>query len=106
MLDFSFATSSEIVRELGRRLRAQRLASLMTQQELASRAGVALGSVKTLESTGRTTLETFVRVAQALSLVSELADILALKPQTSIAAMERAERATRQRAPRRLAKAR
>jgi transcriptional regulator with XRE-family HTH domain len=85
------------------RLRVQRLARSITQEELAGRAGVAVGSVKKLESTGNTTLRTFISVVQALSLTDEFAAILALKPQTSIAAMERAESATRQRARRRKA---
>jgi transcriptional regulator with XRE-family HTH domain len=99
-LDFKLATSDEIVRTLGLRLRAQRLARSITQDELASRAGVALGSVKKLESTGNTTLRTFIGVVQALALVDELETVFALKPQASIAEMERAETATRQRARR------
>jgi transcriptional regulator with XRE-family HTH domain len=104
-MDFQFATSQEIIRDLGRRLRAHRLAGSMTQEELSMRAGVALGSIKTLESTGSTTLETFVRVVQALSLVGELERVLVLKPSTSIAEMERAELSKRQRASRRRAPA-
>ncbi len=101
MLDFQFATSGEIAQELGRRMRAQRMANSMTQAELSARAGVALGCVKKLESTGRTTMETFVRIAQTLSLAGELETLIVLKPRTSIAAMERAELAIRKRAPRR-----
>lgn len=102
-LDFKLATSDEIARALGLRLRAQRLARSITQEELAHRAGVAVGSVKKIESSGNTTLRTFISVAQALSLADEFAAILALKPHVSIAAMERAETATRQRARRRKA---
>jgi transcriptional regulator with XRE-family HTH domain len=99
-LDFNLATSNEIVRALGLRLRAQRLARSITQEELASRAGVAVGSVKKLESSGNTTLRTFISIVQALSLVDEFATILALKPHISIVQMERAHSATRQRARR------
>jgi len=100
MIDMKFATPDELVRELGSRLRSQRLASRVTQQELALRAGVALGAVKKLESDGNTTLQTFVRVVQALSLSADLEHILELKPHTSIAEMERAAAAPRQRARR------
>ena len=100
MIDMKFATPDELVRELGSRLRTQRLASRVTQQELAQRAGVALGSIKKLESDGNTTLQTFVRVVQALSLTGDIEDILVLKPHTSIAEMERAVTAPRQRARR------
>ena len=101
MTNLQLATTKEIVREFGSRLRAHRMASSMTQDELATRAGVALGSVKKLESTGLTTLETFVRVAQTLSLVGEFENFLVLRPRTSIAEMERAELSVRKRAPRR-----
>jgi transcriptional regulator with XRE-family HTH domain len=97
--DFRLSTADEIALQLGQRLRAQRLSRSMTQSELSSRADVALSSVKNLESTGRTTLETLVRVTQALALAGELEGLFVLRPSTSIAAMERAELATRQRAP-------
>ncbi|MBB4219432.1 helix-turn-helix domain-containing protein [Variovorax guangxiensis] len=97
MLDVAFATVSELVEALGQRLRAQRIAQSLTQAELAQRAGVSGSAIKTLESTGMTTLETFVRVIQALGLVDELADLLTLRPTTSIAAMEQAQAAQRQR---------
>lgn len=100
MLNFQLATTEEILRELGQRLRAQRMVKLMTQIELAARAGIALGSVKKLESSGNTTVHTLVRVIQMLSLTDDIADILRLKPSSSIAEMERAELAKRKRARR------
>lgn len=95
MFDVAFATAPELVRELGQRLRAHRLAMSVTQDELAARAGISVGAVKKLEATGLTTLETYVRTVQALGLVDELADFMALRPATSIAAMEKAQAATR-----------
>ena len=97
MLDVAFATAPELIRELGQRLRTQRLAKSVTQQELAVRAGVSVGAIKKLEATGLTTMETYVRAVQALGLVDELADFMTLRPTTSIAAMEKAQAAQRQR---------
>jgi transcriptional regulator with XRE-family HTH domain len=97
MLDVAFASAPEIIRELGQRLRSQRLAKSVTQGELASRAGVSAGAIKTLEATGLTTVETFVRAVQALGLADQLADFLVLRPTTSIADMEKAQAAQRQR---------
>ncbi|MEC3888893.1 helix-turn-helix domain-containing protein [Xanthomonas campestris] len=97
MIDVAFATVSELVEALGQRLRAQRIAQSMTQAELAMRAGVSSGAIKTLESTGMTSLDTIVRVIRALGLVDELADLLTLKPTTSIAAMEKEQVSQRQR---------
>lgn len=100
-MDFSFASHAEICAELGARLRKQRLIQLLSQQELAARAGVSVGTVKSLESNGAVSLETLVRIAFALGLIDELARLFEVKA-NSIAEMERAERAQgRQRAPRR-----
>lgn len=95
------ATSSEILQALGQRVRAQRLAQGVAQLELAQMAGLSLGALRKLESSGQSSLETLVRVVQALGLVSELEDLFVLKRQ-SIAQMENAAAASRrQRAPRR-----
>ncbi len=101
-MDFAFASFEEICAELGARLRRQRLAQLITQKELAARAGLSVGTVKTLEATGQSSLDSLVRVVSALGLVDELSGLFVLKT-NSIAAMERAERTERlerKRAPR------
>jgi transcriptional regulator with XRE-family HTH domain len=101
-MNFSLQTTEEILRQIAQRLRAQRLAQELTQQRLAQMAGLSLGAVRKLESDGQSSLETLIRVTQALGLVAELEPIFAQKPE-SIAAMQRAAKAQqRQRAPRRL----
>lgn len=99
MLDFTFASHEEVCRELGARLKRQRLAQSLSQQELAGRAGVAVGTVKNLEGKGQSSLESLVRIVTALGLVDELSKLFALKV-VSIAAMEKAQMAERKRAPR------
>ncbi len=100
MTDFRLASTPTILTELGSRLRQQRLSRLWTQQELAARAGVALSAVKKLESGSNATLRTLVKVAQAMSLMQDLAEAFRPKVTASIAEMERAARAPRQRARR------
>jgi transcriptional regulator with XRE-family HTH domain len=73
-----------------------------TQVELAERAGLSSGTVKNLENRGQASLESFVQII-ALGLADDLGKLFRLKV-VSIAAMEKAERANRQRAPRRSAK--
>ena len=97
MLDLGFATVPEIVQELGRRLREQRLAKSLTQSELAKRAGISVGAVKILESTGRTSMETYVRAVWALGLADELANFMLVPAPMSIAALEKASAPPRQR---------
>jgi len=100
--DFGLATPLEIVREIGARLRVQRLQQSLTQDELAACAAVSVSALKTLESTGKSTVETLVRVAGALGLQDDFVQLFAPKVALSIAALERFERAKlRVRAPRR-----
>ncbi len=97
---FHLSTSAEILHALGVRLREQRLAQSLTQRELAQMAGLSLGALRKLESDGQCSLETLVRVAQALGLQEALDDLFVLKRQ-SIAQMEQVDLVSRrQRAPR------
>ena len=99
-MTFHLSTSAEILRALGVRLREQRLAQSLTQRELAQMVGLSLGAVRKLESDGQCSLETLVRVAQALGLLEALDDLFVLKRQ-SIAQMEQVDLVSRrQRAPR------
>lgn len=100
MLDFSFSTSDEITAALGLRLKAVRLSQSLTQANLAERAGISVGTVKSLERTGQCSVTSLVRVVQALGLTDQLQSLFVLKVQ-SIAEMEQAQLGKRQRAPRR-----
>jgi len=100
ILDFGFATYKEICKELGARLKAQRLSLSLTQEELAARAGVSPGTVKNLENKGQSSMESAIRIALALGLSDHMQELFKLQVK-SIAQMERAEQAKRKRAPRR-----
>lgn len=101
MLDFTLATHEEICREIGSRLRTQRLAQAMGQEELAARSGLSLGTVKNIEAKGQASLESLIRIIVALGLVDELAPLFQMKVQ-SIADMQQVEGTQRKRAPRRI----
>ncbi len=99
-MTFILAPANEVLQTLGQRVRAQRLAQGLPQRELAQMAGLSLGALRKLESSGQSSLETLVRTVQALGLMDELEDLFVLKRQ-SIAQMDRAETASqRQRATR------
>lgn len=92
---------AEIQHILGQRLRAQRLAQGLPQRELAQMAGLSMGALRKLEGSGQSSLETMIRVVQALGLVDQLEAVF-LPERQSIAQLEQAEAAgRRQRAPRR-----
>lgn len=102
-MTFQLSTSVEVLHALGVRLREQRLAQSLTQRELAQMSGLSLGALRKLETDGQCSLETLIRVVQALGLLGELDDLFVLKRQ-SIAQMEQVDLVSRrQRAPRKKA---
>lgn len=103
ILDVAFSSPEEVCKELGARLKAQRLAQSITQAELAVRAGVSAGTVKNLESKGQSSLDSVVRIGLVLGLTDDLQALFALKLK-SIAQMEQAEQARRIRASRKTGK--
>jgi transcriptional regulator with XRE-family HTH domain len=98
-MHFNLATSDEIARDFGNRMRAHRLAENLQQSELAARAGVSERALRNFERSGRGSLDLFLRVAMALGLIESMSNLFELKPK-SIKAMERASQ-NRQRARRR-----
>ncbi len=61
---------------LASRLRARRLACALTQQGLALRSGVPLGTLKKFERTGQISLGSFIRLLIALRDEASLDGIL------------------------------
>jgi transcriptional regulator with XRE-family HTH domain len=98
MLDFTFATASELSKEIASRMKAQRMRLELSQPELAQRAGVALGTVSGFEKSGKATLETVIRLIVALDLTKEIEPLFLQKP-TSIRELELATKPVRQRVP-------
>ena len=61
--------------DLGAQVRALRITRSLDQSQLAERAGVSLGSIKSLEQGRGSTLRTVVRVARALDREDWLAGL-------------------------------
>ncbi|MEO9228411.1 MAG: helix-turn-helix transcriptional regulator [Devosia sp.] len=61
----------EVILSLGRKAKLLRLARDLTQEGLANRANVSLGTLKLFERTGKASLETTVRIAFALGAERE-----------------------------------
>jgi transcriptional regulator with XRE-family HTH domain len=75
MLTTKLTSASEIMQTLAGRARARRLDENFTQEGLATRAGVSLGSLKRFERTGEISLESLVRIALALGATDEFDQI-------------------------------
>lgn len=69
MLTFDDRTPGEIATDVARRARRARLDEDLTQQGLADRAGVSLGSLRRFERTGRISLLSLVRIASVLDAI-------------------------------------
>lgn len=70
---------------LGDQLRAARLRRNISRKDLASEAGVALGSLSNLENGTGATVATLVRVVRSLGLISWLES---LQPEVTISPMQ------------------
>lgn len=88
-----------LARELGQRLKRQRLARGWTQEEVAERSGIGLSSLKALEGQGKGTLVRFLQVVSVLGVIDECVGLFA---ENRVAeSLEAVYRAERKRAPRR-----
>ena len=76
MISFHMLSSEEISGELANRLKRRRLASNLTLEGLAARSGVALGTLKKFEATGRIALPSFIRLVVALDDAPALEGLL------------------------------
>ncbi len=76
MVDFVISLPDEICATLGGRARARRLVLNLSVDELAARVGISNKTLSNFERTGRCTLETFVRVLEALASLPDLQNVL------------------------------
>lgn len=70
MLSLELSSPADICRSVAARARAARLTADLSQEGLAERAGVSLGTLKRFERTGAASLEVVARIALALRLES------------------------------------
>ncbi len=75
VMRFDFYTPSEITAILGERLKKQRLLINITQSQLADKAGVGKSTIARIETGQGGTLENVIRIATALGLINELAEL-------------------------------
>ena len=72
-------TVEQIQASIGNRIRSYRLDSNLSQEVIASKAGVNVRSLQRLESGAASSLETFIRIVKALQL-EDWFDTLAIIP--------------------------
>jgi len=75
-MSFSLMSSEDIASELAVRLKSHRLTQNLTLEGLARRSGVALGTLKKFERTGRISLVSFIRLLITLKDEAALENLL------------------------------
>ena len=71
MLSFLPPTPLEVMENLKTNFRKRRKALAYTQEELATRSGVSLGTLKRFERTGQISLESLLKLAFVLECLEE-----------------------------------
>jgi transcriptional regulator with XRE-family HTH domain len=87
-IDYTVAAPVQIAADLGRRLERLRLARNERRADLAGAAGISTRTLARLETSGRATVETLVRVMTALGLQDPLRDLL---PDPTLRPIERVD---------------
>lgn len=91
----TFHSPREIALQVAENVRQQRLRRNLTQEELASRSGVPLGTLRLFERTGRISLGGLVKLAMALG--EERAILTLMKTEDLASLFDINERASRKR---------
>ena len=73
---FAIKASDDIALELAARVRSRRLAQSLTQEGLASRSNVPLGTLKKFERSGQIALISFIRLITTLGDEAALENLL------------------------------
>ncbi len=76
MISFTMLSSKEIALEIASRLKKRRLAQKLTQEGLARRSGVPLGTLKKFERSGQISFTSFIQLAIALQDERALENLL------------------------------
>jgi hypothetical protein len=81
-IDFSLATTEEIITELARRAKQKRKknsAKYGTQKEFAAHIGMSFRSYQEFEISGKITLEKFIDVLRGLDAIEDSEHLLKIK---------------------------
>jgi transcriptional regulator with XRE-family HTH domain len=100
MIDYG-SSFGEMLRGLGERARALRLMRNLRQEELATRAGVGIATVRRFEKTGAASIENVLRIATVLNAERAFEKLFEAPPYASLdEALARPQATQRRRAPR------
>ncbi len=84
MITIEQKTPKEIQTDIALRIKDIRKRRKLSQQRLAEKSGVSLGSVKRFENTGEISLKSLIKIALALEIDDEISGLFAEVPFLSI----------------------
>ena len=96
-MSLSLKTPWEVSTEIAGRLKAKRLARNLTQQGLAARAGMSVGSLKRFEKTGQISFASLLNIALILDCLDECYALFKEDPKPKSLFFEEPEKKKRQR---------
>jgi len=79
MLSFLPKTPNEVQLLLKDKFKKQRKSLKITQQNLANKSGVSLGSIKRFEQTGQISLESLLKIAFVLECLGDFENVCSKK---------------------------
>ena len=79
MLSFLPKTPNEVMGELKNKLKIRRKELKLTQNDLATRSGVSLGSLKRFESSGHISLESLLKLALVLECLGDFSTLFEIE---------------------------
>ena len=81
---FNQKTPNKIARNLADKIKEHRKKLKISQEVLAQKSGVSLGSIKRFETKYEISLQSFIKIAIALDLDNDLENLFTQKTYTSI----------------------
>ncbi len=78
MTSILLITPADVMLQTAQRAKALRLAQNITQQELADKVGIAVGTVKRFEKTGEIQFNHLLRIALVLGKLDDFSNIFAV----------------------------
>ena len=81
---FNQKTPNEIAKNLADKIKEHRKKLKISQEVLAQKSGVSLGSIKRFETKYEISLQSFIKIAIALDLDKDIETLFAQKTYTSI----------------------
>ncbi len=79
MLAINISTPKSIMEQIKDSFRQKRLSLNLTQEGLANKSGVSLGSIKRFESSGEISFESLLKVALVLNCLDDFKNITIVK---------------------------